>query len=113
MTNNGLRAFLEDLGASVDDTHIIIDRTTGISKRYGFAKFVSVEHARAFVEPNFPAVLWRQQLGVGHDADDGLKIKINYSMKTGGWREDQGADARLTEDKRRATGPCLPSCTSL
>ncbi|KAI5481851.1 RNA-binding protein [Pseudohyphozyma bogoriensis] len=102
----GLRAFLEDLGASVDSTTVIYDRPTGQSKRYGFAKFSSVEHARAFVEPNFPSVVWRERGRPG--PDDGLRIKINYSQKSGGWREDQGAGARLTEDQRKATEGSAP-----
>ncbi|GAA5937958.1 hypothetical protein JCM1841_005036 [Sporobolomyces salmonicolor] len=95
-----LRHFLEDMGASIDSTTVIIDRATGISKRYGFAKFSSVEHARAFIEPNFPSVPWRERGMPG--PDDGMRIKINYSQKSGGWREDQGATARLTDDQRRA-----------
>ncbi|KAM0752948.1 hypothetical protein T439DRAFT_378702 [Meredithblackwellia eburnea MCA 4105] len=95
-----LRAFLEEMGASVDSTTVIFDRTSGESKRYGFAKFSSVEHARAFVEPNFPVVTWRIRSRPG--PDDGMKIKINYSQKTGGWRDDQGAGSRLNDDKRKA-----------
>lgn len=93
------------MGASIDHTTVILDRETGLSKRYGFAKFSSVEHARSFVEPNWPAITWRER---GVNTDDRLKIKINYSQKTGGWREDQGAGARLTEDQRRINGEkCL------
>ncbi|KAM0791595.1 hypothetical protein ACM66B_006038 [Microbotryomycetes sp. NB124-2] len=98
-----LQEFLEDLGAAVDSTTVIFDRQTNTSKRYGFAKFASVEHARAFVEPNFPAVAWKERNGTGED--DGLKIKINYSQKMGGWREDQGATARLSEDQWKSSGP--------
>ncbi|GAA5979661.1 hypothetical protein JCM5350_003801 [Sporobolomyces pararoseus] len=94
-----LRYFLEDMGASVDSTTVIIDRATGLSKCYGFAKFSSVEHARAFVEPNFPSIPWKERGMPG--SHDGLRIKINYSQKSGGWREDQGATARLTDDQRR------------
>ncbi|GAA5913667.1 uncharacterized protein JCM6883_004044 [Sporobolomyces salmoneus] len=96
-----LRYFLEDMGASVDSTTVIIDRTTGLSKCYGFAKFSSVEHARAFVEPNFPSIPWKERGVPGEH--DGSRIKINYSQKSGGWREDQGATARLTDDQRRTT----------
>lgn len=102
VTDVTLRHFLEDMGASIDSTTVIIDRATGISKRYGFAKFSSVEHARAFVEPNFPTVRWKERVGVS--PEDGMQIKINYSQKTGGWREDQGASARMTEDQRKAAG---------
>ncbi|GAA5983876.1 hypothetical protein JCM10908_005959 [Rhodotorula pacifica] len=97
-----LRNFLEDMGASIDSTTVIMDRQTGLSKRFGFAKFSSVEHARSFVEPNFPSIPWRERAGPG--PDDGMRIKINYSQKTGGWRDDQGASARLSEDQRTTTG---------
>ncbi|GAA5864275.1 hypothetical protein JCM3774_001278 [Rhodotorula dairenensis] len=97
-----LRNFLEDMGASIDSTTVIMDRQTGLSKRFGFAKFSSVEHARSFVEPNFPSIPWRERTGPG--PDDGMRIKINYSQKTGGWRDDQGASARLSEDQRSTTG---------
>jgi len=90
------------MGASVDSTTVIIDRATGLSKCYGFAKFSSVEHARAFVDPNFPSIPWKERGVPG--AHDGLRIKINYSQKSGGWREDQGATSRLTDDQRRAGG---------
>jgi hypothetical protein len=80
-----------------------MDRATGESKGYGFAKFGSVEHARAFVEPNWPSVKWRER-GQG---PSGVSIKINYSQKTGGWREDQGAGARMTEEQRKAAGEYL------
>ena len=93
------------MGASIDSTTVIKDRATGLSKRFGFAKFSSVEHARAFVEPNFPVVTWRDRSGSG--ADDGIKVKINFSQKTGGWREDQGAGARLTEEQRKAAGASI------
>lgn len=108
-----LRNFLEDMGASIDNTTVIMDRITGISKRYGFAKFSSVEHARSFVEPNWPAVTWRERGGTTsiNRADEGLKIKINYSQKTGGWREDQGAGARMNEDKRKVNGQSTLSFT--
>ncbi|GAA5939364.1 uncharacterized protein JCM15063_004499 [Sporobolomyces koalae] len=96
-----LRYFLEDLGASIESTTVIVDRATGQSKCYGFAKFNSVEHARAFVEPNFPSIPWKERGMPG--PHDGMRIKINYSQKSGGWREDQGATARLTENQRRAT----------
>lgn len=105
MTDLVLRTFLEDLGASIDSTTVIMDRATGESKGYGFAKFGSVEHARAFVEPNWPSVKWRER-GQG---PTGVSIKINYSQKTGGWREDQGAGARMTEEQRKAAGEYI-SC---
>ncbi|GAA5843611.1 hypothetical protein JCM9279_000807 [Rhodotorula babjevae] len=97
-----LRQFLENMGASVDSTTVIMDRVLGASKGFGFAKFSSVEHARAFVEPNFPSIPWREPSGPAQY--DGMRVKINYSQKTGGWREDQGATARLTDNLREAEG---------
>lgn len=111
VTDSLLREFLEDMGASIDSTTVIMDRATGLSKRYGFAKFSSVEHARAFVEPNFPSVPWKDRHAAG--PDDGMRIKINYSQKTGGWREDQGATARLTDDQRKAAGELSDCLISL
>ena len=75
-----LRTFLEDLGASIDTTTIIYDKESGTSKRFGFARFASVEHARSFVEPNFPSVVWRDRTGRGNPVDDGLRVKIDYSQ---------------------------------
>jgi RNA-binding protein 5/10 len=95
---------LEDLGASIDQTTVITDRTTGLSKRYGFAKFSSVEHARAFVEPNYPTVAWKEPAGMGPGLEDGLNIKINFSQKTGGWKNEQGSDPRISDNQRNQPG---------
>jgi hypothetical protein len=76
-----LRGFLEDFGASVDSTTIIRDRQTGVSKRFGFARFSSVEHARAFLEPNFPTIVWKTKPGRGDPRDDGMRIRIDYSAQ--------------------------------
>ncbi|GAA6039432.1 hypothetical protein JCM8097_009543 [Rhodosporidiobolus ruineniae] len=97
-----LQSFLVSMGASIESVTVIMDRTTNTSKRFGFAKFSSVEHARAFIDPNFPSIPWREP--GGPSKDDGMRIKINFSQKTGGWREDQGASARLMEDQRRGEG---------
>ncbi|GAA6048600.1 hypothetical protein JCM3770_002049 [Rhodotorula araucariae] len=101
-TDVHVRQFLENMGASIDSTTVIIDRATGVSKQFGFAKFSSVEHARAFIEPNFPSIPWREPSGPAQY--DGMRVKVNYSQKSGGWREDQGATARLTDDQRKAEG---------
>lgn len=75
------RAWLESFGASVDTTTIIRDRQTGSSKRFGFARFSSVEHARSFLEPNFPYVSWDSRSCGGDPADDGLRVRIDYSSQ--------------------------------
>ncbi|EGG09543.1 uncharacterized protein MELLADRAFT_115762 [Melampsora larici-populina 98AG31] len=77
-----LRTFLEQYGAEVDTVTIIYDRNTGLSKRYGFARFATVDDARSFVEPCFPLVTWKEPEGSPFDrSGDGLQIKIDYSQK--------------------------------
>ncbi|KAG0149793.1 hypothetical protein CROQUDRAFT_653065 [Cronartium quercuum f. sp. fusiforme G11] len=77
-----LRAFLEEGGAIPDTVTIIYDRNTGISKRYGFARFATIDDARAFVEPSFPLIVWKEPIGSRFDnSGDGLKIKIDYSQR--------------------------------
>ena len=65
----------------------------GISKGFGFAQFLSVEHARAFVDPLFPfiqvsppashyatqtAAFYKAfETGVPHN---GRRVKIDYSQ---------------------------------
>ncbi|KAH9459470.1 hypothetical protein Pst134EA_019623 [Puccinia striiformis f. sp. tritici] len=82
---SNLRAFLEECcgGTAVDSVTIIYDRITGQSKRYGFARFLSVDHARSFVEPNFPMITWKEPTGSRSldRSGDGLKVKIDYSQK--------------------------------
>jgi hypothetical protein len=75
-----VRNFLEDMGCQIDTITIIFDKETGVSKRFAFARFVSVEHARSFVEPNFPSVVWHDRTGRGDPADNGLRVKIDYSQ---------------------------------
>ena len=74
-----LRAFLEEMGCKIDEVTIIKDRATGNSKRFGFVRFASVEHARSFVEPNFPAIDWKTPK-IAKVNDDGNVVKIDYSQ---------------------------------
>jgi RNA recognition motif-containing protein len=76
--DGALRIFLESMGASIDSTTIIMDKVTGQSKRFGFAKFGSVEHARSFVEPNFPFIQWRDD--VTDSSGEKFRVKIDYSQ---------------------------------
>lgn len=50
-------------------------------------------------------MVWKERGKQGMGQDDGMIIKINYSQKSGGWREDQGAGARMVEDERKQAGP--------
>lgn len=79
---NSLRDYLEQKGGVVDKVTIIYDRLTGCSKRYGFARFATIDHARDFVEPNFPMITWKEPIGSRFDkSGEGLKVKIDYSAK--------------------------------
>jgi RNA recognition motif-containing protein len=77
VTEDILRIFLEDMGAHIDTTTIILDKETGLSKRFGFAKFASQEHARAFVEPNFPTIAWKDPPGSVNTGFDGVRLKVD------------------------------------
>jgi RNA-binding protein 5/10 len=77
VTEEILRIFLEDMGAHIDTTTIILDKETGLSKRFGFAKFASQEHARAFVEPNFPTIAWKDPPGSVSTGFDGVRLKVD------------------------------------
>jgi hypothetical protein len=55
-----------------------MDKETGLSKRFGFARFASVEHARAFVEPNFPNIMWSDPPGVFSAGYDGTRLKVRF-----------------------------------
>ncbi|GAA93491.1 hypothetical protein E5Q_00131 [Mixia osmundae IAM 14324] len=73
-----LKRFLEQLGARPESTSVIKDKSTGLSKRYGFAKFVSIDDARTFVETHHPFVMWRDEYGV--IASPPYQIKVDYSQ---------------------------------
>ncbi|OZJ05586.1 hypothetical protein BZG36_01723 [Bifiguratus adelaidae] len=59
---------LEDLHASFETVRVVKDRSTGQSRGFAFVKFTSVEHARQFIEPNYPIITMKS-----------LRIKIDYS----------------------------------
>lgn len=75
-----IRSFLEDMGCAIDTITLIHDKETGLSKRFAFARFVSVEHARSFVEPNYPSVVWRDRTGRGMPGDEGTIVKVDFSQ---------------------------------
>ncbi|KAL7007099.1 hypothetical protein EMMF5_003325 [Cystobasidiomycetes sp. EMM_F5] len=83
-TEDDVRSFIDEFKAHPDDPSavenatIVIDKQTGQSKRFGFVRFISLEHARAFVEANFDHVLWKSR--GSHDiTEDGTKIRIDYA----------------------------------
>lgn len=61
------------------------------------------------MDPIFPSITWREPPSSVHQLDNGIKIRINYSQKNGGWRDDHGSGARQSEDHRKAQGTfCRP-----
>ncbi|KAJ3400180.1 RNA-binding protein 5, partial [Chytridiales sp. JEL 0842] len=74
-----LITILEALGASIDTVKIIRDRYTGASRGFAFAKFISIEHARLFMDANYPLI------DVGT-----MKARIDYShtapFEDGDWK---------------------------
>ncbi|KAK9893355.1 hypothetical protein P389DRAFT_198925 [Cystobasidium minutum MCA 4210] len=79
-----VRAFIDEFKpdpsdpSPVEDVTIVMDKQTGMSKRFGFVRFITLEHARAFVEANYDHVFWKSR--GSHDiVEDGVKIRIDYA----------------------------------
>ncbi|KAH9923996.1 uncharacterized protein BXZ73DRAFT_91386 [Epithele typhae] len=94
-TESDMQAYLTSNGCSIESVTIIRDRTTGISKGFGFAQFTSTEHARAFVDPCFPFIqipppashgatattAFYRALEAGSSVPpNGRRVKIDYSQ---------------------------------
>ncbi|KAI0710448.1 hypothetical protein C8T65DRAFT_648399 [Cerioporus squamosus] len=94
-TESDMQAYLTSNGCSVESVTIIRDRSTGVSKGFGFAQFTSTEHARAFVDPLFPFIqipppashgasattAFYRALEAGSPAPPGgRRVKIDYSQ---------------------------------
>ncbi|OSD02722.1 hypothetical protein PYCCODRAFT_1477382 [Trametes coccinea BRFM310] len=94
-TESDMQAYLTSNSCSVESVTIIRDRTTGVSKGFGFAQFTSTEHARAFVDPLFPFIqipppashgasakaAFYRALEAGSPAPPGgRRVKIDYSQ---------------------------------
>ena len=51
-TDEDLKSFIDEFKANpsdpspVENATIVMDKVTGMSKRFGFARFISLEHAR-------------------------------------------------------------------
>ena len=93
---DSLQSTLESLGAKLDSATVMKDRHTGLSRRFGFARFASAEHARAFVEPNYPAFEWPASSsssgassGEPAEGEGGtIRVRVNYSQRTGGYGDE-------------------------
>ncbi|KAI8998970.1 hypothetical protein BD414DRAFT_139782 [Trametes punicea] len=94
-TESDMQAYLTSNSCSIESVTIIRDRTTGVSKGFGFAQFTSTEHARAFVDPLFPFIqipppashgasakaAFYRALEAGSPAPPGgRRVKIDYSQ---------------------------------
>ncbi|SCZ88460.1 BZ3500_MvSof-1268-A1-R1_Chr2-1g04424 [Microbotryum saponariae] len=103
--DEALLQWIQSLTTSVESANVIVDRSTGQSRRYGFGKFASVEHARSVVEPNFQrGIPWTDRVPNREVAATGPPeyiIKVNFASKAGGHKNEQGAEIRWNEDRRR------------
>ncbi|KAI0781294.1 hypothetical protein BD413DRAFT_600684 [Trametes elegans] len=94
-TESDMQAYLTSNSCSIESVTIIRDRTTGVSKGFGFAQFTTTEHARAFVDPLFPFIqipppashgasataAFYHALEAGSPAPPGgRRVKIDYSQ---------------------------------
>ncbi|KAH7930906.1 hypothetical protein BV22DRAFT_1078286 [Leucogyrophana mollusca] len=88
-----LQAYLSSNGCNIETVTIIRDRSTGVSKGFGFAQFPTVDHARAFVDPLFPFIQVPPPASHGASASatfykaletgiphNGRRVKIDYSQ---------------------------------
>ncbi|KAI0648214.1 hypothetical protein C8Q79DRAFT_999635 [Trametes meyenii] len=106
-TESDMQAYLTSNSCSIESVTIIRDRTTGVSKGFGFAQFTSTEHARAFVDPLFPFIqipppashgasattaFWRALEAGNPVPPGGRRVKIDYSQSA-------------APGERRAKGP--------
>ena len=120
-TEADLQAYLTSNGCSIETVTIIRDRSTGVSKGFGFAQFTSTEHARAFVGPLFPfiqvpppgshgasasATFYKAlETGLPHN---GRRVKIDYSQSVN--PHDKARRQNLndgTRDIGNSQGPVL------
>ncbi|EIN07565.1 hypothetical protein PUNSTDRAFT_103581 [Punctularia strigosozonata HHB-11173 SS5] len=93
-TEADFQAFMTEQGCTIETVTIIRDRSTGASKGFGFAQFPTTEHARAFVDPQFPFIqlpppashgasakaAYKSALDAGMIPSNGRRVKIDYSQ---------------------------------
>ncbi|KAI8806411.1 hypothetical protein BJ742DRAFT_816741 [Cladochytrium replicatum] len=86
-----LQQRLEQLNASIESVRVIREKTTGQSRGFAFARFVSIEHSQQWVEEHpFITV-------------DGTRVRVDYSNHTSSAEEDWICPKCYTDNfKRRA-----------
>ncbi|KAH7889808.1 hypothetical protein F5I97DRAFT_1847493 [Phlebopus sp. FC_14] len=110
-----LQAYLSSNGCNIETVTIIRDKSSGLSKGFGFAQFASVDHARAFVDPLFPfiqvpppashgasatAAFYKAlEIGAPHN---GRRVKIDYSQSA--MPHDKGRGRQNLNDGTRDIG---------
>ncbi|KAI0928096.1 hypothetical protein AcV5_005779 [Taiwanofungus camphoratus] len=106
-TEADLQAYLTSNSCSVETVTIIRDRTTGLSKGFGFAQFTSTEHARAFVDPLFPFIQVPPPASHGASATSAFykALEAGSSAPPGGRRVKIDYSQSASPGERRARGP--------
>ncbi|PCH38792.1 hypothetical protein WOLCODRAFT_136443 [Wolfiporia cocos MD-104 SS10] len=106
-TEADLQAYLTSNSCSVETVTIIRDRSTGVSKGFGFAQFTSTEHARAFVDPLFPFIQVPPPASHGASASAAFYKALEASSPAppGGRRVKIDYSQSASPGERRARGP--------
>lgn len=76
VVESDLQRVIEGLGGQIENVILIRNRETRESRCFAFAKFISVEHARQFIDANYPYVYMGNH-----------RVKISYS-KENKWEDD-------------------------
>ncbi|KAH9921052.1 uncharacterized protein B0H18DRAFT_1022520 [Fomitopsis serialis] len=106
-TEADLQAYLSSNSCSVETVTIIRDRTTGLSKGFGFAQFTSIAHARAFVDPLFPFIQVPPPASHGASAAKAFYTALEAGVPAppGGRRVKIDYSQSASPNERRGRGP--------
>ncbi|KAI0730383.1 hypothetical protein C8Q72DRAFT_824121 [Fomitopsis betulina] len=106
-TEADLQAYLSSNSCSVETVTIIRDRTTGLSKGFGFAQFTSIAHARAFVDPLFPFIHVPPPASHGASAAKAFYTALEAGVPAppGGRRVKIDYSQSASPNERRGRGP--------
>ncbi|KAL6307896.1 hypothetical protein BKA93DRAFT_766391 [Sparassis latifolia] len=106
-TEADLQAYLASNSCSIETVTIIRDRSTGVSKGFGFAQFTSTEHARAFVDPLFPFIQVPPPASHGASASAAFYKALEMGSATphGGRRVKIDFSQSASPGEKRGRGP--------